>query len=123
MATPEERPPEPHGTPRSGKMGKFRIESGILGIPAPAFRFLSSLPYEAVSSFLSLPRWVFDVNGRPRGTPPGTSRNPTERQEAAKLGNYEYNPEFYGFMAQPFVFLLRHPTTVVSAISHFRVGR
>ena len=48
MATPEERPPEPHGTPRSGKIWELRIESGILRIPGSSFRF---------SVCVTHPRW------------------------------------------------------------------
>ena len=51
MANPAERPrnpTEPHGKPRNGKIGKLRLESGILWIPGSAFCF---------SLFAAHPRW------------------------------------------------------------------
>ena len=41
---PSERPPEPNGTLRNGKLVELRPESGILGILGAAFCFLSTSP-------------------------------------------------------------------------------
>ena len=106
MGTPEERPPKPHGTPRSGKMGECRIESGNLWIPGSSFCFPSSLPIYGGFVFLSSPRWVLGVNGRPRGTPPpgphGTPRNGT-------IGKLRIASGILGVRGSAFCFLSPSP--------------
>ena len=86
---PWNAPPEPHGAPRSGKIAELRVESGILGVRGSAFCFLPPTPIYGGFVYLEFPRWVLGVDGHPRGTSPGTKRNPAGRFGAAKWGNFE----------------------------------
>ena len=52
---------------------------------------------------------MLGVDGRPFRTSHGTPRNATEPHGTVKLRNYDYNPEFYGFLAQPYGFLSASP--------------
>ena len=49
--------------------------------------FLLRRPFYGVFAYLALPRWALGVNGRPRGTSPGTPRNHAERCGAVKWRN------------------------------------
>ena len=70
-------------------------------MPGPAFCF-SFVAICGGFVYLSFPRWVLGVDGRPFGTSPGTPRNPAEPHGTVKLGNYDWGPEFYGFVAHRF---------------------
>ena len=144
MATPEERPPEPRGTPHRGKIGKLRIASGTLGVRGPTFCFFFFVAIYGGFVYFAFSRGVLGVNGQPRGTPP---RNPTDHRGSVKWGitirirNFRDSPrnalrdpsERYGAVkwgiatriwnfAGPWLSLvfcfLRRPSKAVSSISH-----
>ena len=119
MATPPALPPEPHGSPRNGKIGKLRAESGILQADVSPFRFLSASPVRGGFVYLSSPRWAPGVDGRPFGTPLGPPRSPAERQNREITSRIR---NFTDSWADLTVFSLRHPSAAVSFIYHFRVG-
>ena len=100
----------PPGTPWNGKIGKLRIESGILRSPGSALRFSFCVAHPRRFRLFIISALGVDVDGRPFRTPPGTPRNPTEPHWAVNLRNYNYDPEFYGFLARHFGFLSASPT-------------
>ena len=79
MAAHSERLPEPHGTPRNGKIGKLRVESGILRISGSSFRFSACVAhprrFRVFSYHFRVGCWVLMA----KTTADGRRRKKTER--------------------------------------------
>ena len=111
MATPPGRLPEPHGTPRNGKIEKLRIESGILRIPGPSFRFSVCVTHPrwfrlyAIGRgglvYFSFPRRALGVNGQNQSGWVTQTENRKDEPEIRKIPDSIRNSPILPFRGVP----------------------